>query len=75
MSRLSLLALSMMLAVSAARADIARPLPVPGGWPQWAVVAVTFILFIGLIILISRFFRGGAKKGGDSDDGGGIFGS
>ncbi len=62
-----------LLAATPAWADIARPPAVTGGWPQWAVVAVSLTLFMGLIVVVSRFFRG-ERKGGDDKDGGGLFG-
>ena len=76
MTQLKRLAWSAALAVSPAWADISRPLPVPQahGWPSWAIVLITMTLFLGLIVLLSRFVR--ADKGGNKgDDGGGLFGS
>lgn len=66
-------AIGLSLIGTPAAADIARTLPLGGGWPQWAVVAVSFVLFIGLIVIVSRFVRGD-RKTRDDNDGGGLFG-
>ena len=71
------LAGSLLLLTSPAWADVARPTPAQQvqGWPSWAVVLVTFTLFLALIVLLSRFIRvdrGGTNNGGD--DNSGLFG-
>ena len=73
MPRTRALLVGSFLAPAPAWADIARPPTVGGGWPQWAVVAVSLTLFMGLIVVVSRFFRGD-RKNNDKGDGGGIFG-
>lgn len=70
-------AICLYLITTPALADIVRPTvsAQPSGWPSWAVVLVTFTLFLGLIILLSRFIRadrGGSNNGGD--DNSGLFG-
>ena len=76
MAHLRNLAFISSLVASPAWADVARPTPVvqATGWPSWAVVLVTFTLFIGLIAFISRFFRDGGGGTNNKDDGG-ILGS
>ena len=75
MARIHRLSLGTSLIATRAWADVARPASTyqAAGWPAWIVVLITFILFLGLIFVISRFFRtdGPRNKG---DDGGGLFG-
>jgi hypothetical protein len=74
MARIPGSATGLSLIASPAWADIAGTPSAGGGWPQWAVVAVSLTLFMGLIVVVSRFVRGD-RKGGDDNDGGGLFGS
>jgi hypothetical protein len=70
------LAACLAVVTSPAWADISRPTPIvqAHGWPSWAIVLVTFILFLGLIVLLSRFVRADRGNGNKGDDGGGLFG-
>ena len=63
------------LLASPAWADVARQgtTSETAGWPSGAVVAVTFTVFLALIVVLSRFIKpGSGDKGGN--DGGGLFG-
>lgn len=73
MPRSSGLVVGSFLAATPAWADIARPPDVGGGWPQWAVVAIALTLFLGLIVILSRFVKSNHKDR-DGGDSGGIFG-
>ena len=74
MPRIHKAAIGLYLIASPAWADIVRPPATAqsGGWPSWAVVLVTFTLFLGLIVLLSRFVR--ADRPDKGDNSGGLFG-
>ena len=75
MPRIQKLAFGLAMLASPAWADISRPPAAAAqtqGWPSWAVVLVTFTLFLGLIVLLSRFVR--ADRPNNKDDSGGLFG-
>jgi hypothetical protein len=68
---LRLLPLAAGLAATSAQADVASPVAALHA-PGWVIATIAIVLFLAVIVILSRFVRN--NPGDHNDDGGGLFG-